>query len=298
MRPRRSCGGSGPEPPPRRGVVNGPPTDGSRVARLVRRTNPKSRPLRRSTGALAAAGLALCLVASPAETQSRVGDFRYVPATDAMTDRDLSYISTVALGGMEGDPDAHLSWRCSGSTIELILRAPELENVRGPIPVRWRFDRDPASGREAWRVSSLEPVASAPEETIYPFSEIASTASTVLIRAEDGQGRVHDYRFSLRGLNNALNRLECVRHLEILGERRALALFERAAIGVEREGSGYEISTLIEEFPFVGHRTQRRYLASKEGCWRTLWSVDEVVFFRTERDARSGGFARVRDCAP
>lgn len=240
----------------------------------------------------------LALLGGRATAQTRVGDFLYVPVTDAMSDRDLSYISTVALPDGGAAPDARLLWRCSGATIEVVLHAPDLAQRAGPIPVRWRFDSDPASDREAWRVSSLEPLAFAPESTIYPFSEIAAAARTVLIRAEDREGRRHDYRFSLTGLNNGLNRLGCARHLEVLGRRRSVALFERASLSAGQALEEGGIPRLVEEFPFVGHRTQRRYMASTERCWRTLWKVEEIVFFRGERDARAQGFAKGQGCGP
>jgi hypothetical protein len=250
----------------------------------------------RRTAALATLMLALSVAQGAAQT--RVGDFFHVSVTDPMSDRDLSYVSTLALGRAPGTGDAYLLWQCSGSVIEVVLEAPELAGLTGPIPVRWRFDDTPASDREVWRVSTLQPRAYAPESTIYPFSEVATTARAVLLRAEDAEGRWHDYRFGLAGLNNSLNRLGCARHLEVLGQRRAMALFERASLNGEEALDEGGIHRLIEQFRFVGHRTQRRYLASSDTCWRILWKVDEVVFFRVERDARAGGYARGGGCAP
>jgi len=229
--------------------------------------------------------------------QARIGDFVHVPGADPMSDRDLSYVGTYALDRTPEAGDAHLMWRCSGSVIELVLEAPELADMTGPIPVRWRFDGEPASDREAWRVSTLEPMAYAPEPTIYPFSEVAAMARTVLMRAEDDQGRRHDYRFGLAGLNDGLNRLACARHLEVLGQRRTMALFERASLDAANALDEGGIDRLLERFQFVGHRTQRRYLQSNAACWRTLWKVDEVVFFGVEREARAEGYAKGHGCA-
>lgn len=242
--------------------------------------------------------LVLATWAAPAAAQTRIGDFVHVPGADPMSDRDLSYVGTYALGRVPDQGEAHLMWRCSGTVIELVLEAPELADVQGPIPVRWRFDGEPASDREAWRVSTLEPMAYAPESTIYPFSAVAASARTVLMRAEDGQGRRHDYRFGLSGLNNSLNRLACAQHLEVLGQRRTMALFDRAGMDPDQALDEGGIDLLLQRFEFVGHRTQRRYLQSSETCWRTLWKVEEVVFFRVEGLARTGGYAKGHGCGP
>jgi hypothetical protein len=246
----------------------------------------------------AALALAMALSApGVALAQTRFGDFVLVPGVDAMSDRDLTYLSTAALGASPSGEDAHLMWRCSGPRLSLVLHAPELAERPGPIPVRWRFDQGPASDRRAWRVSSLEAMAYASETEVYPFSELASTSTTVLMRTEDDAGRRYDYRFNLRGLNSGLNRLACVSHLDVLGQRRLAALYARARLpagGASEEGA---LERLVEEFPFVGHRTQRRYSAASESCWRALWAVDEINFFRTEADARASGYARGPSCA-
>ena len=233
----------------------------------------------------------LALAPVGVEAQGRVGAFRLSEVTDPMSDRDLSYISTSALADQEGE----LVWQCAGNTMELVLRVPSLSTLSGPVPVRWRFDRSPASDRQDWRASTLEPHAYAPEETIYPFTEVATASGTVLVRVEDREGRSYDYRFNLSGLNNGLNRLDCTRHLEVLGQRRTQALLEQAEL--DATGGGEDgLERLISVYPFVGHRTQRRYAASSNPCWRNLWPVDEIVFFRNEREARAEGFASGSGC--
>jgi len=228
--------------------------------------------------------------------QARVGDFAYVPLTDPMSDRDLTYIATPDLD-REGAESAQLSWRCSGSVLQLVLRAPDLEELVGPVRVRWRFDQGPASDRQAWRSSMLAPVVHAPEAVVYPFSQIAAGAESVLIRAEDADGTQHDYRFSVRGLEPGLDRLSCVRHLELLGTRRLTAMYARASMGAEGARAEDGLARLLEQFPFVGHRTQRRYSPSSETCWQMLWDVEEIDFFRTEPDARASGYSKDTSCS-
>ena len=237
------------------------------------------------------------LLAAEATAQTRVGDFFYVPGTDAMTDRDLSYIATNPVSRANEGGDAQLTWRCSGSTMELVLYAEPLEGLVGPTPVRWRFDQSPPSERELWRATTLEPSAYAPERTIYPFTDQASRASTVLFRVADVQGKTFDYRFSMNGLNNGLNRLACTRHLEVLGQRHAAALVERAASDFVSEPlSPEEISRLSAVYPYVGHRRLRRYTAASQPCWQTTWGAVDVIFFRSEQEAVAEGFARDETC--
>jgi hypothetical protein len=251
-------------------------------------------------GACAALIAAIALVPTAPDValaQARFGDFVLVPGVDAMSDRDLTYLSTAAVGTSTSGEEAHLMWRCSGPRLAVVLHAPELAERAGPIPVRWRFDQGSASDRRPWRVSSVEAMAYASETEIYPFSELAASSSAVLMRTEDDSGRRYDYRFNLRGLNAGLNRLACVSHLDVLGHRRLAALFARArlpAAGAAEEGA---LERLVEEFPFVGHRTQRRYSPSDESCWRALWAVEEINFFRTETEARASGYARGGSCA-
>jgi hypothetical protein len=144
----------------------------------------------------------------------------------------------------------------------------------------------------------MAPVIHAPEATLYPFSLFAAEASSVLMRAEDAEGNAHDYRFSVRGLDAGLGRLACSRHLELLGQRRLSALFANAGLGAEGVAGEEGMSRLQREFPFVGHLTQRRYATASESCWQMLWDVSDVVFFRTEQEARAGGFAKASSCAP
>ncbi len=237
----------------------------------------------------------LALGGVSASAQTRVGDFTYVPLTDPMSDRDLTYITTPALD-RERNGEAHLLWRCSGSRIELVMRAPDLTGLRGPVRVRWRFDRGPASDRQSWRSSTVAPVIYAPETVLYPFSMFAADAASVLVRAEDAEGNAHDYRFSVRGLGAGLDRLACTRHLELLGQRRLTAFYASAEMDTEGATDEDALSRLQREFPFVGHRTQRRYAASSEACWQLLWDVSEVTFFRDERGAQANGYARDTTC--
>jgi hypothetical protein len=240
--------------------------------------------------------LAITVIGGPVAAQTRVGDFVYVQLTDPMSDRDLTYISTRALDPRSAG-EAHLLWRCSGPRLELVLRAPDLAGLSGPVRVRWRFDRGPASDRQTWRSSTMAPVIYAPETVLYPFSTFASDAATVLVRAEDGEGNAHDYLFSVRGLGTGLDRLACVRHLELLGQRRLRALYARTDLGAEAATEEDAMSRLQREFPFVGHRTQRRYAASSEACWQMLWDVTEVAFFRDEAGARASGYAKDAACS-
>ena len=199
-----------------------------------------------------------------------MGAFVYRASRDALTDVDQSSIATT-----ETQPTllrtAQLVWRCAGTAeIELAIAAGEFLNSDAPVPVQWRFDRNPPSEQSRWTVSTNGTAAFAPVEDIVAFTTGALPAGEVVVRVTDFRGVGYDLRFSLSGLSRALPRLPCA---TVIDELRALPPQSRNSTQANPDVPGFTPMTV------------RPPLTNVEGVQRVLMREYPAVL----RDAGIGG---------
>ena len=142
-----------------------------------------------------------------AQEIQRIGDFVYQHDLDDFDDTDRSAILTV--GDTEG---SGLFWACSarGLTVILISGTFYGGDVNDNIRVRYRFDRNTASGYEDWEQSSNNQGAILPTRMVPDFTVQAVSADSVLVQAVDPvDDERNQFRFGLDGLAEALNLLPC-----------------------------------------------------------------------------------------
>ena len=133
-----------------------------------------------------------------------MGRFAVEIRADPITDEDRSWAAVAdnALG-------THLYWGCAGPELAIQLQP---QPAGAGAMLTWRFDRDePQSaiarqGGRGDRVTRLEAYEN------HAFTRRARTARELVIR-QMIDGREHDWFFDLRGSDQALGRLACVREL-------------------------------------------------------------------------------------
>ena len=233
----------------------------------------------------------------PEPTGPDLGSFRYEPVGDAMTDVDQSYIITTAVRGRGFVREAQLRWRCAGPEMELIISAAEFLTTRQPVQVQWRLDEDPASEPEPWLVSTEGTAAFAPEETLLTLTDGAVTSQRLRTRLTDCQQTIHDYEFSLVGLEPALAELSC--SLDPARQRRAARIYllevpQRTADSLRAAEEG--AVRFLMTYPFAGDPDTREYVHTVGRCWRFFLDSATAVFFRRADSAQVAGYTRSEVC--
>ncbi|GMV06373.1 MAG: hypothetical protein AMXMBFR53_26490 [Gemmatimonadota bacterium] len=273
------------------------------------------------------AGVLVLLLAGPTTAQQRFGAFTFERAADAITDADRSRVWTSALEPT-ATRNAQLVWRCNGvSDIELFLAADEFLNSRASASVIWRFDREQASERQRWPVSTNGTAAFAPQEVIPAFSDAARAANQLVVRVADYRGVEYDSRFAMSGVTAALQRLPCFAAIakitadiekarrdaeeaaQLEAERREAARIERAREAAERatrqQQRGDSLAAVLRDviakadsLPWAAAPTGKYfYPTATYLCWRSVAGpADELVFFRTLEEAMGSGRTQATGC--
>lgn len=137
--------------------------------------------------------------------EARIQDFYFFQRVNEFDDTDESFIATVSKEGV-----SVLTWRCMKDGLSVIFAFNEYYagDSNGNIRVRYRFDKQPASDYEDWRLRQSEKSARIKNEA--SFTAAARAAGSVLMEARDPLGGSVRFRFSLMGLTAALPRLPCV----------------------------------------------------------------------------------------
>ncbi len=150
--------------------------------------------------------LILSIAPLPQQAQ-RIGDFRYVPRLDPITDEDTSYIITEDVNATLMRT-GKLIWKCSSDGLDLYIDSDEYLG-RQPIEVVCRFDRKTPWPTTNWINSTDGSSAFANRSQLALFTENALPANQVVVRLKDYEGSSYTYTFSLKGLTQALGRLGC-----------------------------------------------------------------------------------------
>jgi hypothetical protein len=158
-------------------------------------------------------GATLLLLALPlaAQTPTRHGDFYHRHYIDPITDSDGSAVISAGLNSA----GLALSWFClSNDEVDFaIIRSAGLVGDDNGVGVVYRFDSLPPSGIEWWELGVQQNIVLAPPHVRDEFTRAARSASRVAVRVFDftPASNIHTAVFSLRGLNEALDRLTCMR---------------------------------------------------------------------------------------
>lgn len=158
---------------------------------------------------LLAIGIALLLPTSPIFAQDETIDaFLYSHQLDDFTDEDRSFIVT-----FDEDEEGALVWRCLADGLNVLLNVGKYMggDSDDDIRVRYRFDRNEASGFQYWRLfPGQNEIAYMGMSNVDEFTEEALDATQVVIEAVDPlDGESRRLRMSLKGLTKAITRLTC-----------------------------------------------------------------------------------------
>ncbi len=148
---------------------------------------------------------AVLTTASQAAAQVPVGDFYFFDRSDAGTRR--ASITTLAeeshVTGAGG-----LTWSCEDGERRLIVSSTYLgRSMRARV--RWAFDGEEPGEPESWilRRTGMAVIAPAAVETA--FTRRALESSGVVLQLSDYEFRRHTYTFTLDGLTEGLEMLQC-----------------------------------------------------------------------------------------
>lgn len=158
--------------------------------------------------------LLISVMPSSAVGQDRIGSFHIVASNDPFDDSDRSSILNLGTDLERGTPS--LAWKCmsDGLNVIVLIGGYMGGDSNDRVRVRHRFDSDPASGEEYWRLLSGNESAYIPMNQVKRFTSRAMTSDQVLIRITDpldGENRTNT--FELEGLRRALQTLPCARGL-------------------------------------------------------------------------------------
>lgn len=149
--------------------------------------------------------LALLTTVSQAAAQVPVGDFYYFDRSDAGVSR--TSITTLAeeshVTGAGG-----LTWSCEDGEQRLIVSSTYLgRSMRARV--RWAFDGEEPGEPESWILRRTGMAVIAPAEVETEFTRRALESSGVVMQLSDYEYRRHTYTFTLDGLAEALQMLQC-----------------------------------------------------------------------------------------
>lgn len=130
-----------------------------------------------------------------------IEDFTYREKTDEITGETTQILLTSA-------NSASLIWRCSEDGAEVYV-SPDEYLGDGPITTRYRFDEQDPRGPQGWSASTDGDAAFVPDRTVMAFTDRAKGAQEVAIRVEDYGGTGYTYTFSLMGLTQGLQKMNC-----------------------------------------------------------------------------------------
>ena len=148
---------------------------------------------------------AVLTTASQAAAQVPVGDFYFFDRSDAGTRR--ASITTLAeeshVTGAGG-----LTWSCEDGERRLIVSSTYLgRSMRARV--RWAFDGEEPGEPESWILRRTGMAVIAPADVETEFTRRALESSGVVLQLSDYEYRRHTHTFTLDGLAEALEMLQC-----------------------------------------------------------------------------------------
>jgi hypothetical protein len=159
----------------------------------------------RCSAAAALIALAALTTVSQAAAQVPVGDFYYFDRSDAGVSR--TSVTTLAeeshVTGAGG-----LTWSCEDGERRLIVSSTYLgRSMRARV--RWAFDGEEPGEPESWILRRTGMAVIAPAEVETEFTRRALESNGVVMQLSDYEYRRHTYTFTLDGLAEALQMLQC-----------------------------------------------------------------------------------------
>jgi len=149
--------------------------------------------------------VAVLTTVSQVAAQVPVGDFYFFDRSDAEISR--TSITTLAeeshVTGAGG-----LTWSCEDGERRLIVSSTYLgRSMRARV--RWAFDGEEPREPESWILRRTGMAVIAPAEVETEFTRRALESSGVVLQLSDYEYRRHSYTFTLDGLAEALEMLQC-----------------------------------------------------------------------------------------
>ena len=233
----------------------------------------------------------IAFVATPVSGQEMIGDFLFVPGTDAMTDSDHTLIATRAQGATTLRT-ARLVWGCTGSAIYLTVGVDEFIGSDAYTDVQWRFDSDAPSEKHRWEVLNNNTSVYAPDASLVKFTAGARPADQVTVRVTT-HDTYTDAVFGLAGLTAALRRLPCSPDIEAMADQLAAVAAHATAVEAAREQAMHPFP---DDILYVGNPDNKRFVATDKPCWMLVVSANTAVHFRTIEEARAQGYSPSNGC--
>lgn len=154
--------------------------------------------------------LALAMMCVNAAAQD-FGAFSLVKKTDAITDKDRSFIYSPATETINNRV-ANLAWTCMQDGLNVLyVYGKYLMGSDDSISVQYRFDALPAASSRRWDIATTHRGAFLPVGRVREFTQEALIAQKVVLRVIDRDGDVLTDTVSLNGLRDALRQLPCYR---------------------------------------------------------------------------------------
>ena len=141
------------------------------------------------------------------QSRSRIGAFYFLEQLDDFTDEDRSLIYSY-----DEDNDNSLDWRCMEDGLNVVV---DFDTYYGgdeddDILVRYRFDDQPATEHEYWRLLTDKEAAYIRMNQVATFTRTALASGEVLMELVDPtDDETLRFRVSLNGLREALSQLPC-----------------------------------------------------------------------------------------
>jgi hypothetical protein len=147
---------------------------------------------------------ALCLAASPAAAQARMGSFVYFDQKDPITDENSSYIYTEEANG--GFMPATLMYKCEGNEVLAAIKGNGFY-MDDALQVTWRFDQQEPQ-TQPWRVAEVQWIIP-PMEFQEEFRTVSESATRLAVRVHESTGEFKTYLFNLAGFGRAVAAMGC-----------------------------------------------------------------------------------------
>jgi hypothetical protein len=142
---------------------------------------------------------AVCLAASPAAAQQRMGSFVFFDQKDPITDENSSYIYVEEAAG--GFMPATLMYKCEGNEVLAAIKGNGFY-MEEALQVTWRFDQqEPQTA--PWRIAEIQWVI-LPMEHQEAFRTASESASRLAVRVHESDGQSKTYVFNLDGYGRAV----------------------------------------------------------------------------------------------
>ncbi len=141
------------------------------------------------------------------QSRSRIGAFYFQENIDEFTDEDRSLIYSY-----DENDDKSLDWRCMEDGLNVVVDLDQhyAGDEDEDILVRYRFDDQPATEHDYWRLLNDKESAYIRMNQVAAFTRAALASGEVLMEAVDpADDETLSFRIPLNGLREALSRLPC-----------------------------------------------------------------------------------------